>query len=76
MNMLAPYALAVVVKRSVSLVWFITVWVLIVIIVSPGTFHLGYNMVLDEAGVGMTLAEHSPMGDKGQRKSVVPLASK
>ena len=24
------------------------------------------NMVLDEAGVGMTLAEHSPMGDKDQ----------
>lgn len=51
------------VNRSVSFVWFITVWVLIATIVSPGTFHLGYNMVLDEAGVGMTLAENSLMGD-------------
>lgn len=32
-------------------------------------------MVLDQAGVDMTLAEYSLMGDKGQRKAVVPLAS-
>lgn len=76
MNMLAPYAPVGVVKRSVSLVCLIIVWVLTVTIASPGTFHLGYNMVLDEAGVAMTLAEHSLMGDKGQRKSVAPLASK
>lgn len=40
-----------------------------------GAFYPGHRMVLDQAGVDMTLAEHGLMGDKGQRKAVVPLAS-
>lgn len=41
----------------------------------PGAFYPEYRMVLDQAGVDMTLAEHGLMGDKIQRKAVVPLAS-
>lgn len=40
-----------------------------------GAFYPGHRMVLDQAGVDMTLSEHGLMGDKGQRKAVVPLAS-